>query len=72
MTKELVQANDDVKAREQELIDKAEQTKRELQELQQEHALLGRRMKKILETTDETSRELNIKQRLNDHKDKEV
>ena len=75
MNKNLVKANDHVLERDKmlkELIDKAEQTKRELQDLQQEHALLGRKMKKILETTDKTSTELNIKQRLNNHKDKEV
>ncbi len=82
----LVEENDDVKTRDQLLKESAEQTKRELdeskksqlqllqelQKLQQENAFLGHRMKKIIETTDETSRELNNKQRLNNHKDKEV
>ncbi len=82
----LVEENDDVKTRDQLLKESAEQTKRELdeskksqlqllqelQKLQQENAFLGHQMKKIIETTDETSRELNNKQRLNNHKDKEV
>ena len=69
-----------------ELIESAEQTKRELdeskesqlklsqelQDLKQENVHLHRKMNKIIETTDETSRELNNKQRLNNHKDKEV
>ena len=69
-----------------ELIESAEQTKRELDEskesqlklsqelqhLKQENVHFRRKMNKIIETTDETSRELNNKQRLNDHKDKEV
>ncbi len=66
-----------------ELTESAEQTKRdleeskesqlqllqELQKLQQEHAHLSRRMKKILETTNE---ELNNKQGLNNQKDEKV
>ena len=89
VNKDLVKANDHVLARDKmlkELIESAEQTKRELEEskesqlqlsqelqkLQQENAHLGRKMNKIIETTDETSRELNNKQKLNNHKDKEV
>ncbi len=80
MNEELVNANEHEKARDKLLKESAEQTKRELdesresqlqlsqelQKLQQENSLLGHRMNKIIETTNETSRELN------NHKNKEV
>ena len=81
-TKEVEEKNQKL----QELSETAEQTKRELdesrksqqqlqqelQELRDEYSHLNRRMKKILETTADATKELNIKQRLNDQRETEV
>ena len=62
MNLELVEAND-------ESIESQLKLSKELQELKQENTHLCRKMNKIIETTDETRRELNIKQRLNIQKE---
>ena len=62
MNLELVEAND-------ESIESQLKLSKELQELKQENTRLCHKMNKIIETTDETSRELNIKQRLNIQKE---